>query len=68
MPSRSTQASVEANITVQGVYQQNMQNGHHVYFTELDIPKYSMFSHIPAFAHTVSSACNVLLPLHFHIE
>lgn len=60
---RSTGASAEAPMIVQGIYQQNMQNGHRTYFTELVIPQYTMFSHLPSFAHAVSPACNILLLL-----
>lgn len=56
---RSTQTSVEANIIVQGIYQQNMENRHRIYFTELVILQYIMLPYLSAFPHAVPSAWDI---------
>lgn len=52
------------------IYQQNTQNGHRIYLTELVIPKDIMLSYLPAFTCAVPSTWNILshLHLHFHIQ
>ena len=69
---RSTQASLEANIIVQGISQQIGCRMDIVYIIVIKLVTFKgiMLSHLPAFTHAMPSAWNILPHLHFlfHIQ